>query len=64
MQPFALPRGPSRRVRHIAIRSHFHNPRATLAPVNPFARVDWSRVGLLAVLGFSCVMLVACGVLS
>jgi hypothetical protein len=71
MQPYALPRASSRRVRHLAVRSHFHQPRAAVRPFrshwnqkpNPF-RVDWPLVSLAVVVGFLSVMLVACGVIS
>ena len=64
MQPFALPRASSRRVRHLSIRSHFHQPQARVAStVKPY-KPDFAALALLTVLGFQLVILIAVAVLS
>jgi hypothetical protein len=64
MQPFALPRTSSRRVRHLAIRSHFHNPASRVSRVvRPF-RPDYARVFVAVAVGFQLVMVLASWVLA
>lgn len=64
MNPYALPRASSRRVRHLSVRSHFNNPTPrVVATVRPF-RPDYARVIVAAAVGFQLVMLIASAVLS
>jgi len=56
MQSFELPRVTRRPV---AVRGHFHQPRArVVSRSNPFA-VDWSRVFVAVAVGFVLVVAVA-----
>lgn len=64
MQPFALPRTSSRRVRHIAIRSHFNQP-ATHARlhVSPF-RIDYAGILRAVVIASPLVVALSVAVFS
>lgn len=63
MQPFALPRARSR-VRHLAIRTHFHNPRARVAAtVKPF-KPDYAAMFVAVAVGAQIVFAVAVWVVS
>lgn len=64
MNPYALPRASSRRVRHLAIKTHFHNPAAHVSRVvRPF-RPDYARVFVAVAVGFQLVMVLASWVLA